>query len=96
MAARKVARKECAWCKVAWADDFPDEPGAVLWCGECDRAAVRETLADEMSRDADESRARYARLLDAARETVRLHLGPCACLDDLAAAVRESSKGGGS
>lgn len=33
--------KTCGTCGKTWEDNYPDEPGAVLWCGDCER--MRET-----------------------------------------------------
>jgi hypothetical protein len=30
----------CSYCGKQWLDDHPDFPGAVIWCGECNRNGV--------------------------------------------------------
>lgn len=38
--AKKIAELHqvvCSYCGESWRDDHPDMPGAVIWCGTCDR-----------------------------------------------------------
>lgn len=35
----------CHWCGSTWRDSFPDSPGALVWCGQCDRTRRSRSAA---------------------------------------------------
>jgi hypothetical protein len=34
----------CNWCGATWSDDYPQLPGDLVWCGECDRDKLEAQL----------------------------------------------------
>ena len=34
---------KCNFCGDTWEDDYPDQPGAIIWCGKCERSERKLT-----------------------------------------------------